>query len=360
VTDAGIKLNLIIISQNNPNISDNIRILETAAQNSPGMLTSIEGFNELNNQPFVYDNVDPKSSYAGMAQAQKDFYNGITSSSILKDIPVYDLTAGNSGPDSAALGLNNIAGYADYANVHPYSYNGDQSIVGWSYFSQNMNGDYTTWQLNTPRVITELGWPTLINSSNGQGVSELAQAKVSINSILNSIKDWYRQIFLYELLDESWGNPQDTEEHFGLFRHDLTPKPLAQVLRTVTGLLKDSSPGTLGTFNYSIDGFPLLSFKHLLFQMQKPTPSFWILMWNDVEVWNPMTQQDMQNDAFTLIITIGSNPTFTTADWTIYNPYSGIISGSPPATQTVSKANQIKFLMNDYLMLVQVQPNGSF
>jgi hypothetical protein len=108
----------------------------------------------LNNQPFVYNGVDPKTSYAGMAQAQKDFYSAIKASSILKDIPVYDLTAGNSGPDSASLGLTQLPGYADYANIHPYSYQGDNSIVGWSYFSSNMNGDYPQWQSNTPKVIT--------------------------------------------------------------------------------------------------------------------------------------------------------------------------------------------------------------
>jgi len=353
VADAGLKLNLLPITSNNLNISDNIRILETAAQNSPGAITSIEGFNEVNNQPFTYNGVDPKVSYAGMAQAMKDLYNGVKASSILKDIPVYDLTAGNSGPDSASLGLTDIKGYADYANVHPYSYNGDNSVVGWSYFSSNMNGDYPTWQ-NTPRVITELGWPSLVYSSNSQGVSELAQSKLSVNAILNSIKEGYRQCFLYELLDEQWGNPQNTEEHFGLFNHDQTPKPVAQVLRTITGLLKDSGSGPSTSFNYSVDGFPLTTGKHLLFQMQQPA-SFWLAIWNDAAAWNPMSQTDPANDPYTLTVQLGTNK-FTQADFTVYNPYSTVIAGSPPASQNFPGVTKVTFQANDYLMLVKVVP----
>jgi hypothetical protein len=355
VANAGLKLNLLPITHDNINISDNIRILETAETNNPGAVTSVEGFNEINNQPFVYNGVDPKTSYAGMAQAQKDLYNGVKGSSILKNIPVYDLTAGNSGPDSAQVGLTQLTGFADYANIHPYSYQGDNSIVGWSYFDGNLGGDYPTWQSDIPRTITELGWPSLVYSQGDQGVSELAQSILTINSVLNSIKNGFRQIFLYELWDESWGNPQNTEEHFGLFRHDNSAKPVANVFRTLVGLLKDSGNVTPAPFNYSIDGIQLTTSRNLLFQSSNG--NYWLAIYNDAAVWNPMSQTDVRTDPFPLTLTLGSGNKFSTADFTVYNPYSAIIAGSAPATQSFPGVSSIKFQGADYLLLVQIKPN---
>jgi len=240
--------------------------------------------------------------------------------------------------------------------LHPYSYNGDHSIVGWSYFWSNLGGDFPTWQANIPRVMTEFGWPTLVYSGNQQGVSNLAQSKLIVNALLNSIRTGFRQTFIYELWDESWGNPSNTEEHFGLFNHDQSPKPVATVLRTITGLLKDNPTGSVTAFNFSIDGFPLTTGRYLTFQMQK-TPSYWLAIYNDCAVWNPMAQTDVENTPFALTIQLGSGNKFTTADFTVYNPYSTVIPGSLPASQTTKGVSKLTFDANDYAVLVQIVPN---
>jgi len=114
--------------------------------------------------------------------------------------------------------------------------------------------------------------------------------------------------------------------------------------------------GPTSSFNYSIAGFPNTTGKHLLFQMQQPS-SFWLAIWNDAAVWNPMTQSDVQNTPYTVTVQLGKN-TFTHGNFTVYNPYSTVISGSPAAAQNSSGVTQVSFTANDYLMLVQVQPTN--
>jgi hypothetical protein len=127
------------------------------------------------------------------------------------------------------------------------------------------------------------------------------------------------------------------------------------VLRTITGLLKDSGNPNLQPLNYSIDGVPLTTGHNLLFS-QANSNSYWLAIWNDEAVWNPMSQTDVETQPYPLSITLGTN-SFSTADFTVYNPYSTVIPNSAPATQSFPKVSSVKFNADDYLLLVQIKPN---
>jgi hypothetical protein len=56
------------------------------------MLKQIEGFNEINNFGFMYNGVNYKTSFGGMAQAMRDLYSLVRSNPALNSVPVLDLT----------------------------------------------------------------------------------------------------------------------------------------------------------------------------------------------------------------------------------------------------------------------------
>jgi len=63
------------------------------------------------------------------------------------------------------------------------------------------------------------------------------------------------------------------------------------------------------------------------------------------------------NQPFPLTINLGSNK-FSTADFILFNPYSTVIPGSLPASQSLGKGvNKVAFNANDYAVLLQIIPN---
>lgn len=174
-------------------------------QKVPGMLLQIEGFNEINNFGFTYNGIDPHQTFAGMAQAMQDLYNLVKSDPNLEIIPVLDLTGG-SFSDGPKVGLTNYTGHADFGNIHNYGFNGQPSISLYgslNLFFEGLSGSYPNWKfpIYWTYSMTETGYHT---SNFSNGVSEAAQAKMVVNTLLNGMMSGFRQTFIYELYDEQW------------------------------------------------------------------------------------------------------------------------------------------------------------
>jgi hypothetical protein len=94
-------------------------------------------------------------------------------------------------------------------------------------------------------VFTEAGYHNAINAGVGQQppVSEEAAAIYLPRLFATAFGAGVRRTFLYELVDEK---PEpgmvDQEQHFGLLRNDLSPKPAFTALRTLIAALR-LSPG---------------------------------------------------------------------------------------------------------------------
>jgi hypothetical protein len=93
-------------------------------------------------------------------------------------------------------------------------------------------------------VVTETGYHNALLSTTGQPpVSERAAAVYLPRALVASFGAGVRRTFVYELLDEK-PDPGlvDPEQHFGLLRQDLSPKPAFTALRTLVAALR-ASPG---------------------------------------------------------------------------------------------------------------------
>jgi hypothetical protein len=93
-------------------------------------------------------------------------------------------------------------------------------------------------------VITETGYHNALNATAGQPpVSEDAAAAYLPRLLLWAYDAGVRRTFVYELADEK-PDPgrRDPEQHFGLLRQDLTPKPAFHAVRNLIAAIR-RSPG---------------------------------------------------------------------------------------------------------------------
>jgi len=334
---AGIQLTVVAGgSPNKTELAKQVQSWSAFQTSQPGMLRYIEGYNEINNFKFTYNGYDPSKTAAGMAQAQTDLYYLVRSVANLNGVYVLDLT-GNTYLDGASFGLLNYSGHADFGTLHAYAYGGwpSEAIAGSnSLFLLGLSGTYPTWNnaLNN-YVISETGYHS---DSFSNGVTENAQAKLLVNSLLNGISAGFREIYLYELIDEVWSGYNGPESHFGLFRNNQTPKPAARALHFLSGLLKDTkSVANPTSLSFTLNGLPVGS-KYVLFQ--NSNSSYFLVIWNNSPVYDPASQSDIPAQPVTASLVLSGSKTVL-----VYDVFSTTADDtkplSPISTTTASTVN---------------------
>jgi hypothetical protein len=273
----GVKFNFLI----NSDVAEAIG--RAAALNAavPGSVAAIEGFNEIDNFPVSYQGL--KGTAAGLA-LQREIYTRVHASPELAGVAVYDLT----GYDLKSVETR--ANSADYANQHAYPQNGDQP-------SHNASGG--AWipaaidsikKFQLPVVITEFGYFSMPQSGWYMiGVDEATQAKGILNGYMDAAAAGVKRTFVYELLDQK-PDPQNKsgEMHFGLFRNDNSPKPVAYAIRNLTSILNASTTrrangAARSTLAYTLSDMPASANSLLL---QKKDGRFVLALWNEPKIWN--------------------------------------------------------------------------
>ena len=221
---AGVKFDLFVNGEPIPPAVKRLRDLEREA---PGTIVSIEGPNEVNNLA-GFNFQGERNPHKAATIYQAALYAQVKATPGLAGIPVLAFTD-----------YPYTFGRADVQNEHPYQ-PGDRA-PGWGLkavvqaVSERAPG--------APLVFTETGYST---SHAPADVSELAQARLTLTSLLDAATLGVKRTYLYELLD-AYPDPSgvDHEKHFGLFNRDHSPKLAARTLRHVTALLEDGAPNSL-------------------------------------------------------------------------------------------------------------------
>jgi hypothetical protein len=124
-------------------------------------------------------------------------------------------------------------------NAHPYPLGGPpESVIGQSVLEAR------SARLRRGVFFTETGYHNATAATTGQPpVSEEAAGVYLPRALMTAYGAGVRRTFIYELLDEK-PDPalQDSEQHFGLLRNDLSPKPAFTAIKTMIHALR-SSPG---------------------------------------------------------------------------------------------------------------------
>ena len=272
---AGVKFDIVV---GGPDLAANMLQLVSLETAHPGMLSAVEGPNEINNWPITYQGFTGQTA---ATRFQGDLYKAIHGNSLLNRLPVYYLTGGSP----ANLKVNN--GLADATNEHPYPRNGDQPG---DVIKQAFANDYP--QATIGKVITESGYYTQPESQDWGGVDGMTQAKGTLALYFESARQGISAIYLYQLLDAYLDRSGTTNDyHFGLFEFDTVPKPAAVAIHNLTQYLADSasSPQTLV---YAIDDLPVTARTLLL---SKSDGSFVIAVWNAAPFWDKSKKEPIDS-----------------------------------------------------------------
>jgi hypothetical protein len=105
-----------------------------------------------------------------------------------------------------------------------------------------------------PIYFTEAGYHNALAATTGQApASEEAAAIYLPRTLLAAFGAGVRRTFVYELLDEK---PEpalsDPEQHFGLLRHDLSPKPAFTAIKTLVAALRSSAGEGAGALDWDV------------------------------------------------------------------------------------------------------------
>jgi len=230
---------------------------------------AVEGPNE-------WDLREGGSWMASLAPYQAQVYAAIKQNPALSRLPVVGPSLGSTN----SVG-SDVSGSLDFGNIHSYpnaeppEWNLSRHF-GWA---SRMSG-------SKPLMATETGYHHAFNFDDGhRPISEEAEAIYLPRLFLEYFRRGVARTFTYELLDQ-FPDPglNEAESHFGLLRHDLSPKPSYVALRNLLSILAEPgaafSPGSLG-YTISNGGENL---RQVL--LQKSDGSFYLALWRADSVWD--------------------------------------------------------------------------
>jgi hypothetical protein len=208
---AGIKFDLIASPLEN--LSVNMQQIDNlVADNNPGMVDAVEGYNEINNSGGMVNEAQAEAF-------QYSLYAAVHADAKLPGAGVLDFT----GP-SVKHNLTTMKNFADYGNTHPYPKGGAAPAAT---IAQNWADNYVG---TTTGAVTEYGYAT--NQDGVDGVDETTQATYLLDGIFDNAKAGDLRTYPYELLDAYAGNS------YGLFNfNDGSPKTSAQWLEDIHSII---------------------------------------------------------------------------------------------------------------------------
>ncbi|MFG1388336.1 RHS repeat domain-containing protein, partial [Xanthobacter versatilis] len=319
-------------------LSDYIDALKAFVAEHPGSVIAVEGINEANANSFSYNG---DSSVAGAAAFQRDLYLAIRAEPELSSVLVYNLSIAYNDP-SVFAAVGDLGAYSDAANAHAYPNTGKgadaqvESIIALA--RSNSQGD--------PLVVTETGYTTL-ESASGVGVNEDAQAKLVLQNLLAAYEDGSTKTYLYTLFDEPSvaATRGDKEVSFGLFNADGSPKEAAVAIHNLTTILNFGNDGSASTATdtaFTLSG--ATSDTHSMI-MTKSGGVYDIVLWQNVTVWNDVTDTEIVNSTTPVTVDLGE----TVSSVRIYDPLGGL---DPIATYT--NVSSFTVPLSDHPLVIEI------
>jgi hypothetical protein len=341
MADAGIqfdfRVSYTLPAQGEAGLDYYLASLKAFMAEHPGAVLSVEGVNEANYNSVSYNGevgIDAAVAF------QKDLFTAIKADSALAQVTVVNLSLGsNSASDYAQVG--NLGNYSDAANAHAYTLTGGTADGQ----LQNTYSLAESASVGDPLIVTEMGHTTL-QSEPGIGTSETAQAKLLLSDLLLSYEDGAQTTYLYELFDNSASLVRGEKEgYFGIFNEDGTPKVAATALHNLTTILSfgdDGSATTTAAPQYSLSGTPANTHSMV---MEKSGGVYDLVVWEDVSVWNDVTDTDINNPATTVTVNLGT----TESVIRVYDPMAGL---DPIAVYT--NVSSFTIPLSDHPLVIEV------
>ena len=244
---------------------------------------------------------------------QRQLYEAVKSTPSLATVSVINESLSGLDPAEYATYRATLA-YADYANVHIYSNNGDAPGAFIADLTTGVDPVPTL-----PTLLTETGYYTLPQSTVWGGVSEDAQAKYTLDTLFDQFALGSPATFLYELLDEN-PDPAGTnlENHLGLFRADGTAKRAADALHNLTTVLAAPAHATaaVSLSGLTVSGLPETG---QFLTLAKSAGTSDVVLWAEPPIWDEQTQRDVAVAPTPVTVDFGQS----VASISVYDPLLG-------------------------------------
>jgi hypothetical protein len=319
------------------------------------LLEAVEGPNETD--------IFEQFSYRGMTfpdgtiAFMEDFHGWLESDTELADLPVVQTTlafpgAEDGGGDRADR-LGDLSEYADFGSSHNYFAFGEAPSGPIENHHLPLNTKVTPGK---PMISTEGGYQ--MGAGDGykgtwdDGLSapfdEPVHGRYLLRYVLEQFRLGYERSFIYELLSID-------EPEWGLYRPDGTPRPAANGLQSLIGLLGeatwDGDAGTWstpdfepGTLDYDVSALPA-SVHSLLFQ--KSDGRFYLVLWNDANNWDAERGEPTFNDSLSATLTVKQ-------DVSRIRTFVPLTNGTSPTSSADS--NSLDIAVPDHPLVVEITP----
>jgi hypothetical protein len=324
----GIKLTAGCWPQND-NYSDASHCIAQANAIGPAVIDAFDGWNEVdggkagNDWPLDW------------VKWETTLWNAYNSSSTWASRPLY---ANSLAHAVSADKLGDRSAILDYGNLHSYPAAGPPSNISDSWIPQ-----WTQVARSKPLVVTETGYNTCVPCTNGNGVSLLAHSKYLGRLIFEYYNRGIKRSNIYELIDIGVSTT-DRNQNWGLIKNNGTLKPAFTTLKNIIALLRDpGSSFSPGRLSYGVSG--ALSSTHYSL-LQKRDGRFYLVLWQELSVWNIKGKSDIRNADNAVTLTLGSSAKAIR----VYRPSTGLT-----AVQSGS-GTSIKLAVPDEVIVVEVTP----
>ena len=263
------------------------RPLDTAvARVGASNILAFEGPNEVDNNNEGWGG---KDVYGANARAyQHAMYTH--SKQIAPSIVVLGLTTTTA---AGARAVGDLSFVMDAGTLHPYP----DGEIPTAHLASMQSALAPLDAAKKPWWVTETGYHTAPNATENlyqPGVSDAAQAKYIARLNLDYFAAGIPYTAVYELIDDR-DDRTNAESNYGIMYNDGTPKPAYGALKNLLTVLADRGatfePGTL---NYSLGG-TTSTIRHALFE--KRDGRFYLVLWNDVAVYDPKSAGGWQGRA---------------------------------------------------------------
>jgi hypothetical protein len=133
------------------------------------------------------------------------------------------------------------ANFCDAVAIHSYAQHAEEPETGAGYaaLSWYLHNLRDVFKPGAPVMATETGYNTM-SPPAGSAISEAAAAIYLPRLLLNNFAEGVQRTFIYELMDGG-ADPANPEHHWGLVRHDGTPKPAFNAIATLLGAMTDQT-----------------------------------------------------------------------------------------------------------------------
>jgi len=236
--------------------------------------------------------------------------------------------------------IGDISSYMDAGTIHPYPSGG----VPAGYLTSTENASSLLNGANKGWWVTETGYYTAPNATQNvyqPGVSEQAQGKYISRLYLDYFNAGISHTSVYEITDEHVSTA-DAESNYGLMHNDGSPKPAYTAIKNLLGLLADpGSQYSPSSLSFSLSG-TTSKIRQALFQ--KRDGRFYLVLWNDVSVYNTGSKSDVSNAAVPVTVTFAGPHNVS-----VYQPYT-----QGPAMSTSTGATSMIVNVPDHPVVLEI------